>query len=113
MQYLVQGAAQYGMEPNEFVKVLSENNQIPAMVGEVARNKALAIVLGKAVVKDSDGRAVDLSEFVAIPGDDSADESAAEDADAATGTEEVPDEKPAKARKRSSKKSAEATADEA
>jgi trigger factor len=66
MQYLVQGAAQYGMEPNEFVKVLSENNQIPAMVSEVARNKALAIVLGKTTVVDSDGRPVDLSEFTAV-----------------------------------------------
>ena len=44
-QYLVQGSAQYGMEPGEFIKVLDENGQIPAMVGEVARAKALAVVL--------------------------------------------------------------------
>ncbi|TAM70154.1 MAG: trigger factor [Microbacteriaceae bacterium] len=72
-QYLVQGAAQYGMEPNEFVKVLSENNQIQQMVGEVARNKALAIVLGRAVVTDSNGASVDLGEFTAV--DDSSDAS--------------------------------------
>ncbi|GAA1443751.1 trigger factor [Leifsonia poae] len=69
-QYLVQGAAQYGMDPNEFVKILSENGQIPSMVGEVARNKALAIVLGKATVTDSNGNAVDLSEFTALPEDE-------------------------------------------
>ncbi|THG35372.1 trigger factor [Glaciibacter flavus] len=63
-QYLVQGAAQYGMDPQEFVEVLSQNGQIPSMVGEVARNKALAIVLGKAVVTDTDGKPVDLSDFV-------------------------------------------------
>ncbi|MCU1407912.1 MAG: trigger factor, partial [Glaciihabitans sp.] len=43
-QYLIQGAAQYGMEPGEFIKVLDQNGQIPAMIGEVARAKALAIV---------------------------------------------------------------------
>jgi len=69
-QYLIQGAAQYGMDPNEFVKILSENGQIPSMVGEVARNKALAIVLGKAEVTDSNGAKVDLSEFTALPDDE-------------------------------------------
>ncbi|PPH97761.1 trigger factor [Rathayibacter sp. AY1B7] len=71
-QYLIQGAAQYGMEPNEFIKILSENNQIGQMVGEVARNKALAIVLGKAKVTDTEGNAVDLTAFTAVPGDDEA-----------------------------------------
>lgn len=114
MQYLIQGAAQYGMEPNEFVKVLSENNQIPSMVGEVARNKALAIVLGKAVVKDSDGRAVDLSEFTAVPGDEnSSEEDTAADAGEQSGAAEEAGEaekKPAKPRRKSAKKAA---ADEA
>ncbi|RXZ50762.1 trigger factor [Agromyces fucosus] len=67
-QYLVQGAAQYGMDPNEFVQILSQNGQIPAMVGEVARNKALAIALGKAKVSDAAGKPVDLSEFTAVAG---------------------------------------------
>jgi trigger factor len=65
-QYLVQSAAQYGMEPNEFVQALDQSGQIPAMVGEVARNKALAILLGKAKVVDTDGKSVDLKEFAAV-----------------------------------------------
>jgi trigger factor len=65
-QYLIQGAAQYGMEPGEFIKVLDENGQIPAMIGEVARAKALAIVLDKAEVVDTKGKKVDVSEFTAI-----------------------------------------------
>jgi trigger factor len=65
-QYLVQSAAQYGMEPNEFVQALDQSGQIPAMVGEVARNKALAILLGKAKVVDTDGQSVDLKEFAAV-----------------------------------------------
>jgi trigger factor len=93
-QYLVQGAAQYGMEPNEFVKILGENNQIPSMVGEVARNKALAVVLGKAVVKDSDGRDVDLSEFTAVSNDDDNSEDVFEEVVETADSEAVADDQP-------------------
>lgn len=64
-QYLIQGAAQYGMEPGEFIKVLNQNGQIPGMVGEVARSKALSVALSKAKVVDSKGKAVDLTAFTA------------------------------------------------
>lgn len=63
--YLVQGAAQYGMEPGEFIQVLDKNGQIPGMIAEVARVKALAAVLDKAKVVDSKGKAVDVSAFTA------------------------------------------------
>jgi trigger factor len=96
-QYLVQGAAQYGMDPNEFVQVLSQNGQIPAMVGEVARNKALAIALGKAKVTDAAGNPVDLSEFTAV-GDAGEGEP---EGDAAA---EAPVEEQKPARKRAAKK---------
>ena len=80
-QYLIQGASQYGMDPSEFVQALSGNGQIPSMVAEVARNKALAIALGKAVVTDSNGATVDLSEFTAVVDDEPAtDEAASNDA---------------------------------
>jgi len=64
-QYLIQGAAQYNMEPGEFIKVLDSNGQIPGMIGEVARGKALAIVLSKVKVVDSNGNEVDMTEFTA------------------------------------------------
>ena len=64
-QYLVQGAAQYNMEPGEFIKVLDQNGQIPGMIGEVARGKALAVVLSKAKVVDGEGKPVDISSFTA------------------------------------------------
>jgi trigger factor len=105
-QYLVQGAAQYGMDPNEFVKILSENGQIPSMVGEVARNKALAIILGKVKVVDTNGDAVDLGEFTAIADAEDAESEAAEAAEAQDApAEEAPaaEEKP---KKRSTKKKA-------
>ena len=44
-QYLIQSASQYGMAPQEFVEALQSSNQLPALVGEVARNKALALSL--------------------------------------------------------------------
>lgn len=97
-QYLVQGAAQYGMDPNEFVQILSQNGQIPAMVGEVARNKALAIALGKVTVKDAAGNPVDLSDFTADLEDE---------ADSAEASE-TPAEEKKPAKKRSTKKAAEA-----
>ena len=54
-QYLMQGAAQYQMEPGEFIKVLDENGQIPGMVAEVARGKALAVVGHDHAGHDHDG----------------------------------------------------------
>ncbi|MBX0298574.1 trigger factor [Cryobacterium sp. 1639] len=85
-QYLIQGASQYGMDPSEFVQALSGNGQIPSMVAEVARNKALAIALGKAEVTDSNGATVDLSEFTAVVDDEAAaDEAPSDDAAASDG----------------------------
>ena len=63
--YLVQGAAQYGMEPSEFIQILDQNGQIPGMIAEAARSKALAVVLDKAKVVDTKGNPVDVSAFTA------------------------------------------------
>ncbi|MEV8266380.1 trigger factor [Microbacterium sp. NPDC076911] len=105
-QYLVQSSAQYGMSPQDFVNALQENNQLPAMVGEVARNKALAVALGKVSVVDTDGKAVDLTGFIAVEDEEAAEEDvvaeaeeiveAAEEADAVIEAEETPKKAPAK-----------------
>ena len=100
-QYLIQSAAQYGMAPQEFVEALQSSNQLPALVGEVARNKALAIALGKVNVVDTDGKAVDLSSLVAVEDED-------EDVAAEAPAEEKADEK-APAKKAPAKKADEAT----
>jgi len=63
-QYLMQSASQYGMEPSEFIQTLQENNQIPSMVGEVARSKSLSVALAEVTVKDSKGKKVDLSSVI-------------------------------------------------
>jgi trigger factor len=53
------------MDPAEFLKVLDSNGQLPGVVGEIARSKALAIVLSKAKVVDTKKKPVDVSAFVA------------------------------------------------
>jgi trigger factor len=60
-QYLMQSASQYGMEPAEFIQTLDSNNQIPSMVGEVARSKSLSVALAQVTVTDTKGKKVDLS----------------------------------------------------
>jgi trigger factor len=76
-QYLVQSAQQYGMQPQEFVEVLQQNNQLPSMMSEVARSKAISVLLGRVKVVDTDGNPVDLSEFVVTPTPELDDEEAA------------------------------------
>ena len=103
-QYLIQSAAQYGMAPQDFVEALQSQNQLPVLVGEVARNKALAVALGKVTVVDSNGKAVDLTGFIAT--DDEA-----EDAAEAPAEEKPAKKAPAKkapAKKAPAKKAAEA-----
>jgi len=63
IEYLVMSAQQYGMEPNDFAKAVDEGGQIPVMVAEVARRKALSVVLEKAGIIDTAGNQVNLSEL--------------------------------------------------
>ncbi len=72
VDYLVQASRQYGMEPQQFISTLDQGGQIPAMVGEVARSKALAVALRQIEVKDGAGSVVDLSEFIGTDEDDTA-----------------------------------------
>jgi trigger factor len=65
IEYLVMSAQQYGMDPNQFAQTIDQNGQIPSMVAEVARRKALATVLEKAKVIDTAGNVVDLNEVTA------------------------------------------------
>lgn len=62
-QFLIQSASQYGIAPQEFVNILQQNGQFLGVVGEVARSKALLLVLDRAEIVDGAGEAVDVSEF--------------------------------------------------
>ena len=41
-----------------------QNNRIPAFIQEIARNKSIASALGEVEVKDTNGKVVDLKEFI-------------------------------------------------
>lgn len=55
-------AASSGMSPDQFAQAVVEGGQVPMLVGEVARGKALAVVVEAATVKDTNGEVVDLSD---------------------------------------------------
>lgn len=60
-EYLVRQAGRYNMPPQEFANQLVEAGNLPALMADVRRNKALAAVLQEAKITDESGRAVDLS----------------------------------------------------
>lgn len=66
IEYLVMTAQQYGMDPSTFAKAMDDGDQVGAMAGEVARSKALAGVLERVTVTDTDGNPVDLKEVVEV-----------------------------------------------
>ncbi|GGK66419.1 trigger factor [Ornithinimicrobium pekingense] len=63
IEYIMMTAQQYGMNPQEFAQQIDQGGQVPAMVAEVGRRKALASVLEAATVTDTDGNVVDLNEI--------------------------------------------------
>ncbi|MFD6986953.1 trigger factor, partial [Streptomyces sp. NPDC059956] len=72
-EHLMRRAASSGMSPDQFAQAVVEGGQVPMLVGEVARGKALAAVVEAAKVTDTNGEVVDLS-------DDEDDENAVEQA---------------------------------
>ncbi|HET8602615.1 MAG TPA: trigger factor [Marmoricola sp.] len=96
-QHLFMRAQQSGQNPDEFVKHMVEHNHIPEMVGEVVRNKALALVVEGATVTDASGNVVDLKNLrpdgtIGEPAAEAADESASEAEPEAGTVEESGDE---------------------
>ncbi len=60
-QYLVERSQQMGMSPNEFAEQVVQSGSVQGIVAEVARGKALALVVEQATVTDASGDSVDLS----------------------------------------------------
>ncbi|MBO1768041.1 trigger factor [Allobranchiibius sp. GilTou38] len=81
IEYLIMSAQQYGMDPNQFAQALDQQGQVPAVMGEVARRKALSTVLERVTVVDTNGETVDLNALNDAGEDD--------DAEAADGTEAI------------------------
>ena len=66
---LVLMSRQYGLEPQQLLQVLQQNNQLPAMFADVRRGLTIAAVVHGASVTDSDGNEVDTEEFFGPAGD--------------------------------------------
>ena len=59
-QHIVRRAQQAGMQPEQFAQQVMQAGQVPLLVNEVVRGKALAVVVNAAEVKDGEGNAVDV-----------------------------------------------------
>ena len=66
---LVLMSRQYGLEPQQLLQYLQENNQLPAMFADVRRGLTVAAVVHGATVTDTDGNVIDTTEFFGPPGD--------------------------------------------
>ena len=92
---LVLMSRQYGIEPQQLLQVLQQNNQLPAMFADVRRGLTVAAVVEAATVTDTDGNAVDTSEFFGRSPEAEAAEAGTDadaDADAEGGAEQQADE---------------------
>ncbi|MEV5434793.1 trigger factor [Streptomyces sp. NPDC052682] len=85
-EHLMRRAASSGMSPDQFAQAVVEGGQVPLLVGEVARGKALAVVVEKATVKDTNGEIIDLD-------DEDEDEDEAAEAESAEKSEDQADAK--------------------
>jgi trigger factor len=90
--YLLRQAARYNIPPQEFANQVVQAGNLPALVADVRRNKALATVLESAKITDASGNAVDLSalsaEDLAAVDELGEDEASLADPDAAFGPED-------------------------
>lgn len=62
-EYIVRSASRYGMAPRDFANEIAKAGQIGSIFADVARAKALAVVLERIEVKDASGKKVDLKEL--------------------------------------------------
>ncbi len=74
---LVVTSRQYGIEPQQLLGYLQQQNQLPAMFADVRRGLTIAAAVEAATVTDTDGTVVDTTEF--FGGRDHADEQATDD----------------------------------
>ncbi|OBF48984.1 trigger factor [Mycobacterium sp. 852002-53434_SCH5985345] len=89
---LVATSRQYGIEPQQLLGYLQENNQLPAMFADVRRGLTIAEVVRAATVTDTDGNAIDTSEFFGKRSDEAELTSEAEEAEDADEAEAPGDE---------------------
>lgn len=72
LDYMITISRRYGMDPEEFIQQSERAGRVPQFVSEVARSKAVAYGLRKVTVKDTSGKAVDLSDIIGSEESDTA-----------------------------------------
>jgi len=87
---LVLMSRQYGLEPQQLLQYLQQNNQLPAMFADVRRGLTVAAVVHGGTVTDTDGNVIDTTEFFGPSGDQAA--QAADDSVEETSSDEEPAE---------------------
>ena len=94
---LVVTSRQYGIEPQQLLGYLQQNNQLPAMFADVRRGLTIAAAVDAATVTDTDGNVVDTTEFFGKRGQLEAaeDEADGDDEDAAAVEATAPSEESA------------------
>ncbi|HET6815942.1 MAG TPA: trigger factor [Mycobacteriales bacterium] len=60
-EYLVRQAQRYQMPPQDFANEIVKAGNLPMLVADIRRNKALALLLERAAITDASGNTVDLS----------------------------------------------------
>jgi trigger factor len=60
---LIRRAARAGLAPQDFANRIVQSGQLPGLVAEVRRGKALATVMESAVIKDASGNVIDLEQL--------------------------------------------------
>ena len=66
---LVLMSRQYGLEPQQLLQMLQQNNQLPAMFADVRRGLTVAAVVHGATVTDTEGTEIDTAEFFGPSGE--------------------------------------------
>ncbi|WP_433335441.1 trigger factor [Spirillospora sp. CA-294931] len=90
-EYVVTQAMQMGVAPQQLAEYLTQNNQLPAIVSEVLRSKALNLIVEHVTIKDESGNELDVEairreldgqsgETVEVPSADDAEAAAADEA---------------------------------
>jgi len=67
VDYMIQTSQQYGMDPQQFIQLVGQSGQVPALIADVARSKAAAHALRQVTVKDAAGNVLDLTDFIGSP----------------------------------------------
>ncbi|HEX5495356.1 MAG TPA: trigger factor [Mycobacteriales bacterium] len=60
-EHIIMQAQRYGMAPQQFAQQMSQAGNLPTLVADVRRNKALLAVVDAATVTDASGRPVDVA----------------------------------------------------